>query len=207
MRTFPNAVTREYCHSQLDAHRVFVPSTFVTSVFVNMVAGPVDMCNGVVDLNQKGRVDEPSPVPSTVVSEAARTLIVFSGATVIPDIPENYRKFPDLLRFIAAQKMPWQESKTLSGEIGEYIVMARKTTDGVWLIGAATNESPREIDILLSFLKPGKYEVTIIQDGDNAHYLTNGEVLKVEKKVVKSTDKVHVKLAAGGGACLIVQKI
>ena len=207
MRTFPNAVTREYCHSQLDAHRVFVPSTFVTSVFVNIVAGPVDMCNGVVDLNQKGRVDEPSPVPSTVVSEAARTLIVFSGATVIPDIPENYRKFPDLLRFIAAQKMPWQESKTLSGEIGEYIVMARKTTDGVWLIGAATNESPREIDILLSFLKPGKYEVTIIQDGDNAHYLTNGEVLKVEKKVVKSTDKVHVKLAAGGGACLIVQKI
>jgi alpha-glucosidase len=207
MRTFPNAVTREYCHSQLDAHRVFVPSTFVTSVFVNMVAGPIDMCNGIVDLNQKGRVDEPSSVPSTVVSEAARTLIVFSGATVISDIPENYRKFPDLLRFIAAQKMPWQESKTLSGEIGEYIVMARKANDGVWLIGAATNESPREIDILLSFLKPGKYEVTIIQDGDNAHYRTNGEVLKVEKKVVKSADKVHVKLAAGGGACLIIQKI
>lgn len=32
MRTWPNAITREYCHAQLDAHRVFVPSTFVTSV-------------------------------------------------------------------------------------------------------------------------------------------------------------------------------
>jgi hypothetical protein len=209
LRTFPNAITREYCHAQLDGHHVFVPSTFVTTVFVNMLAGPIDMNNGMFDLRQgkTTRVDENQPVPSTLVSEAARTLIVFSGATIIPDIPEYYRKYPDLLKFIASQKMPWQESKTLSGEIGEYIVMARQATDGVWLVGAATNESPRELDIPLSFLKRGKYEVTIIQDGDNAHYLNNREELKTEQKIVKSADKVHVKLAAGGGACLILKEV
>jgi len=208
MRTFPNAVTREFCHAQLDGHHVFVPSTFVTTVFVNMLSGPIDMNNGMFDLRQGNttRVDENQPVPSTLVSEAARTLIVFSGATIIPDIPEYYRKYPDLLKFIAAQKMPWQESKTLSGEIGEYIVMARQSTDGVWLVGAATNESPRELDIPLSFLKRGKYEVTVIQDGDKAHYLNNREELKTEQKIVKSGDKVHVKLAAGGGACLIIKE-
>lgn len=206
MRTFPNAVTREYCHSQLDAHRVFVPSTFVTSVFVNMVAGPIDMCNGLADLTQAGRVDEPSPVPSTLAGEAARTLIVFSGAIIIPDIPENYKKHPEILRFIASQKMPWQESKTLAGEIGEYIIMARQTTDGAWLVGAATNESTRELDIPLSFLRPGKYEVSIIQDGDNADYLSNREVYKAEVKTLKSKDSVHVRLAPGGGACLIIRK-
>ena len=207
MRTFPNAVTREYCHSQLDAHRVFVPSTFVTTVFVNMVAGPIDMNNGMFDLRKgkTSRIDEHQPVPSTLVSEAARTLIVFSGATILPDIPEDYRRYPDLLRFIAAQKMPWQESKTLSGEIGQYIVMARQASDGNWLVGAVTNELPRELDIPLSFLKTGKYEVTIIQDGDNAHYLSNREVQKTEKKILKSIDKVHVKLAAGGGACLMIK--
>jgi len=204
MRTFPNAVTREYCHSQLDAHRVFVPSTFVTSVFVNMVAGPVDMCNGLADLKQAGRVDEPSPVPSTLAGEAARTLIVFSGATIIPDIPENYKKHPEILQFIASQKMPWQESKTLAGEIGEYIVMARQSSDGVWLVGAATNELSRELDIPLSFLKPGKYEVSIIQDGENAGYLTNREEYKAEVKTLKSKDTVHLSLAAGGGACLLI---
>lgn len=209
MRTFPNAVTREFCHAQLDAHRVFVPKTFVTTVFVNMLAGPIDMNNGMFDLRQgkTTRVDENQPVPSTLVSEAARTLIVFSGATIIPDIPEYYRKYPDLLKFIAAQKMPWQESKTLSGEIGEYIVMARQATDGVWLVGAATNESPRELDIPLSFLNRGKYEATIIQDGENAHYLTNREVLKTDKKIMRAADKVHVKLAAGGGACLIIKEV
>jgi len=208
MRTFPNAVTREFCHAQLDGHHVFVPSTFVTSVFVNMLAGPIDMNNGMFDLRQgkTTRVDENQPVPSTLVSEAARTLIVFSGATIIPDIPEYYRKYPDLLKFIAAQKMPWQESKTLSGEIGEYIVMARQASDGVWLVGAATNELPRELEIPLNFLKRGKYEVTVIQDGNQAHYLNNREELKTEKKIIKSSDKVHVKLAAGGGACLIIKE-
>ncbi|MDP4187736.1 MAG: glycoside hydrolase family 97 N-terminal domain-containing protein [Bacteroidota bacterium] len=209
MRTFPNAVTREYCHSQLDAHRVFVPSTFVTSVFVNMVAGPIDMNNGMFDLRQgkTTRIDENQPVPSTLVSEAARTLIVFSGATIIPDIPEYYKKYPDLLRFIAAQKMPWIESKTLGGEIGEYIIMARQASDKTWLVGAATNESPRELNIPLRFLGKGKYEVTIVQDGENAHYLTNREVLKTETRILKASNQVKVKLAAGGGACLILKKI
>jgi alpha-glucosidase len=209
MRTFPNAVTREFCHAQLDAHRVFTPSTFVTSVFVNMVAGPIDMNNGMFDLRQgkTTREDENQPVPSTLVSEAARTLIVFSGATILPDIPEYYKKYPDLLRFIAAQKMPWQESKTLSGEIGQYIVMARQAADGAWLVGAATNESPRELNIPLSFLKSGKFEVTIIQDGDNAHYLMNREVLKVERQMLKSGDTIHLKLAAGGGACLMIKAL
>jgi alpha-glucosidase len=208
MRTFPNAVTREFCHAQLDGHHVFVPSTFVTSVFVNMLAGPIDMNNGMFDLRQgkTTRVDENQPVPSTLVSEAARTLIVFSGATIIPDIPEYYRKYPDLLKFISSQKMPWLESKTLSGEIGEYIVMARQANDGIWLVGAATNELPRELEISLDFLKRGKYEVTVIQDGDKAHYLNNREELKTEQKIVKSADKVHVKLAAGGGACLIIKE-
>ncbi len=208
MRTFPNAVTREYCHAQLDGHHVFVPSTFVTTVFVNMLAGPIDMNNGMFDLRRgkTTRVDENQPVPSTLVSEAARTLIVFSGVTIIPDIPEYYRKYPDLLKFIAAQKMPWRESKTLSGEIGEYIVEARQATDGVWLVGAATNESPRELDISLSFLKRGKYEVTIVQDGDNAHYLNNREELKTTQEIVKPKSKIHVKLAAGGGACLIIKE-
>jgi len=209
MRTFPNAVTREFCHAQLDAHRVFIPSTFVTSVFVNMVAGPIDMNNGMFDLRQgkTTRIDENKPVPSTLVSEAARTLIVFSGVTIIPDIPEYYKKYPDLLGFISAQKMPWLESKTLGGEIGKYIIMARQASDKTWLVGAATNEDSRELDIPLSFLNSGKFEVTIVQDGDNAHYLTNREVFKVQKQILKSKDKVHVKLAPGGGACLIINAI
>lgn len=206
MRTWPNAVTREYCQAQLDGHKVFGPATFVTSVFVNMLAGPLDMNNGLADLTQAGRVDYGKPVPSTLTAEIARTLIVFSGATVIPDIPEYYRKHPELLRFIAAQQMPWRESQTLSGEIGDYIVMARQAADGAWLVGAATNESPRELDVPLSFLPSGKHEALIIQDGPKSDYRTHAEDYQAETRVVSSADTLHVKLASGGGACVLITK-
>ena len=204
MRTWPNAVTRELCHAQLDAHRVFQPKTFVTTVFVNMLAGPIDMNNGLADLTQANRVDQAQAVPSTLAGEAARTLITFSGATVIPDIPENYRKHPELLRFIAAQQQPWRESRTLSGVIGEHIVMARQAADGAWLVGAATNEDPRELDIPLDFLGAGRYEALVMEDGEDADYRTHKESYKAAARTVTGADKIRVKLAPGGGACVLL---
>ena len=203
LRTWPNAITREYCHAQLDGHHVFVPSTFVTTVYVNMVAGPVDMDNGMFDLRQghTTRVDESQPVPSTLASEAARTLITFSGVTILPDIPEYYQKYPVLLDFLASHKMPWKESRTLAGEIGEYIVMMRQTDD-TYLVGAATNESGREINLPLSFLEQGSYKAEIVEDGDQANYLTNRETIKISSKTVNNKDSLHLKLAPSGGACL-----
>lgn len=208
MRTWPNAVTREYCKAQLDGHEIFYPKTFVTSVFVNMIAGPIDMNNGMFDLRQgkTTRSDNNQEVPSTVVSEAARTLITFSGATIIPDIPEYYRKYPALLRFLSAQKMPWLESKTLDGEIGEYIVMMRQAEDGVFLVGAATNEESRTLRVRLSFLGKGDYEAEIVEDGENAHYLSNRETIKVSKKKVTRNEVLNIKLAPGGGACIRIGK-
>lgn len=207
MRTWPNAVTREYCQAQLDGHKVFQPRTFVTSVFVNMLAGPLDMNNGVADLIQAGRVDHGVRVPSTLTAEIARTLIVFSGATIVPDIPEYYRKHPELLRFLAAQQMPWRESRTLSGEIGEYIVMARQASDGAWLVAAATNEAPRELEIPLSFLTRGKHEALIIQDGPKSDYRTQAEDYQAETRTVSRTEILRVKLAPGGGACLLFKPV
>lgn len=206
MRTWPNAVTREYCHSQLDAHRVFQPSTFVTAVYVNMLAGPLDMDNGVVDMMQKGRVDNPSPVPSTITAEAARTLIVFSGTTIIPDIPENYLKHPKILKFISAEQMPWKESKTISGEIGEYIVMARKSADNKWLIAAATNENARTISIPLSVLDKGEYRATIIEDAKDVDFRNNKEGYAVATTTVSYKQEITVHLAPGGGACVLLEK-
>lgn len=208
MRTWPNAVTREYCKAQLDGHEIFYPKTFVTSVFVNMIAGPIDMNNGMFDLRQgkTTRSDNNQEVPSTVVSEAARTLITFSGATIIPDIPEYYRKYPALLRFLSAQKMPWLESKTLDGKIGEYIVMMRQAEDGAFLVGAATNEESRTLRVPLSFLGKGDYEAEIVEDGENAHYLSNRETIKVSKKKVTRNEVLNIKLAPGGGACIRIGK-
>lgn len=54
--------------------------------------------------------------------------------TGIQHIPEYYEKYPELLNFLSAQKMPWKESKTLTGEIGEYIVTMQQASDEVYLV-------------------------------------------------------------------------
>ena len=210
-RTWPNAVTREFCKAQLDGHSIFYPKTFVTTVFVDMVAGPVDMNNGMFDLRQgrTTRKDNNQEVPSTVCAEAARTLITYSGATVIPDIPEYYQKYPELLEYIAAERQPWKESKTLSGEIGEYIVMMRQNRDGQYLIGAATNEDARTLDVSLDFLPEGEYTLKITEDGPGADFLTNRETSAsrtVDAKGGKNADSIQLTLAPGGGACVIIDK-
>ena len=207
MRTYPNAVTREYCKAQLDGRQIFQPKTFVTSVFVNMVAGPIDQNNGFLELHQgrTTRKDNNQEVPSTVTGEIARTLITWSGATVIPDIPEYYHKYPSLLEFLSAEKQPWQESITLAGEIGEYIVMARQNKDGDWLIGAATNEDAREVSIPLSFLGKGKFIATINTDAEDTHYRTNRETyVTYEPQTVTRKSTIKIRLAPGGGACVLI---
>jgi alpha-glucosidase len=166
------------------------------------------MNNGMFDLRQgpTTRVDNNMEVPSTLVAEAARTLITFSGATILPDIPEFYQKHPALLHFLAAQQMPWRESRTLSGVIGEFIVMTRQAANGSWLIGAAGDELGRELDIKLDFLPAGTYQAVIIQDGEDGHYLRNRETLRTETRDVSAADILHVKLAPGGGACVTLTK-
>ena len=208
MRTWPNAVTREYCKAQLDGHQIFQPKTFVTSVFVNMVAGPVDMNNGFMELHQgrTTRKDNNQEVPSTATGEIARTMITWSGATVIPDIPEYYRKYPVLLEFLSAEKQPWRESRTLAGEIGSYIVMMRQNADGDYLVAAATDESGRTLSVPLSFLPKGSWTATVSTDAPDADFRTNREPTRSETLDVTSKSVLTLPLAPGGGACVLIKK-
>ena len=207
MRTWPNAVTREYCKAQLDGRQIFYPKTFVTSVFVNMIAGPVDMNNGFMELHQgrTTRKDNSQEVPSTATAEIARTMITWSGATVIPDIPEYYRKYPRLLEFLSAEKQPWKESITLDGRIGEYIVMMRQNADGDYLVAAATNEDARSIDIPLSFLPKGSWSAAVNTDAEDTDYRTNRETCASYDAVLTSSSVLSVRLAPGGGACILLR--
>lgn len=207
MRTWPNAVTREYCKAQLDGRQIFYPKTFVTSVFVNMVAGPVDMNNGFMELHQgrTTRKDNNQEVPSTATAEIARTMITWSGATVIPDIPEYYRKYPRLLEFLSAEKQPWKESITLDGSIGEYIVMMRQNAEGDYLVAAATNEDSRTLDIPLSFLPKGSWNAAVNTDAEDTDYRTNRETCSSYDTVVTSSSVLTVRLAPGGGACILLR--
>ncbi|MFC1498885.1 glycoside hydrolase family 97 C-terminal domain-containing protein, partial [Verrucomicrobiota bacterium] len=119
---------------------------------------------------------------------------------------DAYREHPELFSFISSQKMPWKQSKTLAGEIGEYIVVARKSAEDVWLVGSATSEEKREIRIPLDFLDAGEYTASIFEDAADAHYTDNREAYTKRVQKVTAKDVITAKLAPGGGHCMILKR-
>lgn len=206
--TWPNLVHREFCHAQSDAKRAFSPSDFIKMAHVNMLAGPLDMNNGLFDLNHslEQRPKIFSQVDSTITAEAARTLITYGGGlTVIPDAADAYRKHPEAFRFISAQKQPWKQSQTLSASIGEHISMMRQAADGNYLVASVTNEKARTLRIPLDFLPPGKtFNALIIKDHPSTHYQNKREAYQFSKRRLTSKDHIDAWLAPGGGHCILL---
>ena len=211
-RTYPNAVTREYCHAQQDSRRAFTPESFIKMALINAITGPLDMNNGNFDLaginaglRQKGpRIT--NSYFSTVASEAARTLIIFSGLVCIPDAPEAYSAKADLFEFI--QKIPvgkWDESRVLHSKMAEYISTARRHGKE-WFIGSVYNQEGGSLDINLDFLEEGQeYNVAFYEDTEETHCKTNPEAYQVRKGKVKKGDVVKAMMAPGGGHCMWIR--
>lgn len=206
-RTFPNYLTREFCHAQADGLRSFSPSDFCKMAFVNMLAGPLDMSNGLFSLSDahetRPRIFQ--PVMSTVVSEAARVLVTFTGLATLIDTPEAYREKADLFDFISRLPMTWDETRILSGTVGSHISTARRHGD-TWYVGTVTNEEARTLQLPLDFLEADKtYTLTLYEDTPETHYQHNREAYRVRAKQVTSEDIVEAILAPGGGHCMLLE--
>lgn len=198
---WPHFIAREFNHAQSDAKRTSPPSALVSQAFVNMVAGPLDMNNGMFDL-EKSYAERPkmfAELYSTVVSEAARTLIIYSGLTILPDTADSYRNHPRLMDFMASQTMPWKQSKTLGGDPDTYISMMRDTGEH-YLVATVNNEEARTVQVELEFLEPDqKYRASIAEDTPETHYVKNRESYTVREQVVSRDDVIVANLKPGGG--------
>ncbi len=200
-RTWPNLVTKEFCHSQADAHRSYFPETAVNMPLINMIAGPVDACNGWFDLNEAhSRVKVFEEIPGTVVAEVAKLIVVYTGWMVLPDSPEEYLKKEDLFDCIRSMPPQFDSFKVLDAQLDEYIIVARKAGNA-WFIGSLTNREPRILKIKLDFLDQNKqYEAMIYEDAPETHFLDNKERYRIRThNNVDYTSTIEAKLGPGGG--------
>lgn len=207
-RTWPNYVTREFCHAQADAKRDFSPGHFVTTMYINGLTGSLDMANGLYAIKDAEKVRPRifTKVNTTAVSETARTLVNFAAVSILPDIPEAYEAKGDLFNFIAKMPMTWDESHVISGEIGKHISTARRSGDK-WFVGTVCDELGGDYIIDLSFLDEGaNYTATIYADASDADYKTNPEAYTISKTKVRKGHKLLATLAPGGGHCLVLEK-
>jgi alpha-glucosidase len=202
-RTYPNMLSREGARGQefnAWGRPTNPPEHLTVLPFTRMLAGPMDFTPGIFDLTF-GKADVNERVQSTLATQLALYVLVYSPVQMAADLPENYEKRPDAFQFIRDVPVDWETSRTLAAEIGDYVAIARKQRGGRdWYLGATTDETARNLSLPLDFLERGKrFEAQIYRDSPDANYLTNPAALTIEKRVVTAKDTLDAALAPGGG--------
>jgi alpha-glucosidase len=114
---------------------------------------------------------------------------------MVSDDPETYRGAVGT-DFIRQVPTSWDETRVLAGEVAEYIVMARRQGRD-WYIGAMTNWTPRQLEVLLKNLGNRSWEADVYADGPEAAR-TPTDVVHSESALQSSTP-LKITLAPGGG--------
>jgi alpha-glucosidase len=201
-RTYPNWVAREGARGMEYAawgDPPNPPEHEVNLVFTRMLSGPMDYTPGILSLQGRGQ-----PVETTLAKQLALYVVIYSPIQMVADLPENYASKADAFQFIKDVPTDWAETRVLNGEVGDYVSIARKDRGSEdWYLGSLTDEQGRLLEVSLDFLTAGKrYEAQIYRDGEDAHWKRAPFAFAVERRVVSATDRLTLRLAAGGGTAV-----
>ena len=187
-RTYPNLMTQEGIggnEEMPDAeHNTILP-------FTRFLCGPADY----TPCYFNGRVK------NTKAHQLAMPVVYYSPITFLYwyDLPNVYQGEKEL-DFWKYCPTVWDESKALQGEIGEYIVQARRTGND-WFVGAMNGLQARDITLnTADFLQKGKkYRVEIYNDNPSLNTRTK---VSSEVQTIKAGKVIQLHLQPSGGSAL-----
>ena len=171
----------------------------VTVPYVRMIAGPMDYTPGAMRNASKSCfrpvMNEPMS-QGTRCHQMAEYIIFDSPLTMLCDSPSNYRREQECTDFIASIPDTWDETRAVAGEMGEYVVIAKRK-GSTWYVGAMTDWKARSIEIDLSFIGTQNGIMEIFMDGPNA-WKAGRDYKRIEKRLPPD-GKLRIDLAPGGG--------
>jgi len=205
-RTYPNVVGYEAVlgMEQSKAGARDNPESHVMLPFTRMLAGPMDYTPGgfdnVTEAEFVPRMSDPM-VTGTRAHHLAMYAVYEAPFQMVSDHPSAYDGQP-AFDFIKAVPSTWDETRVLSGEPGDFIVIARRHGKE-WFVGAMTDWTERDVDIPLGFLAEGRWTADIYSDAPDANVHPKNTV--IEKKGVSRAATLRLHLAKGGGAALKIR--
>jgi alpha-glucosidase len=194
-RTLPNYVALEGVRGNEQfptaRHNVTLP-------FTRAVAGPIDYT--ICYANPKNQ--------TTNGHQLAMAAVYYNPLTFLYwyDTPDKYagRAWPDL-RWFDECPTTWDETRALSGAIGEHVMVARRHGKR-WFLGAMTNESPRVLKASLGFLGRGRWMATVFADGPAAAKAFETPVV-IRKVPVTAATVLSLALAPSGGQAILFEPV
>lgn len=206
--TYPNIVNYEAVRgAESDKWDYSInPDYHLLVPFIRMLAGPFDYTPGAMRNKTKADFKPIDPgLPSgqgTRAHELAMYVIFNQPLAMLADSPVEYVKYPDIMKFLSIVPTVFDETRPLSGKIGEYALMAKRKGQD-WYVGAMTNWNERTVSLDFSFLPNGKrYTAAIYTDGKDAN--VNAEQYEYKIVTVDAKTKMELKLASGGGAAVYI---
>lgn len=210
-RTYPNVINFEgvYGLEQLKfSSRSNDQVTYeVTIPFIRQVAGPMDYTQGAMRnaTKENFRTIYSEPMSQgTRCRQIAEYIVFDSPLAMLCDNPSCYEKDIDCTRFITSIPTVWERTIPLTGKIGEYIAIARKSGSD-WYIGCMTNWNERTLELDLSFLGEGNFKAEIFKDGINAYKKASD--YKKEIIQIGVDKKLKIDMASGGGFAMRIYPI
>ena len=216
-RTWPNVINFEgvWGLEQMKWSKEDMVSYDVTFPYIRMLSGPVDYTQGAMRnvIRRDYAPNYNNPVSQgTRARQVAEYIIFDSPLVMLCDNPTIYTKEQESTDFITAIPTVWDETRVLRGELGKYIVTARRN-GGTWYIGGITDWEEREITLDMSFLldggkSAGKGIITLFRDGPNAHRSAHDytiDTLNVADYIARKSTPLTIRLAPGGGFAMVVE--
>jgi alpha-glucosidase len=203
-RTYPNLMTREGImgleHSRWSAR--ITPEHNVTIPYTRMLAGPMDYTpGGFRNVSRENFLggQKPPMVMGTRCHNLAMFVVYLSPMQMVCDWPGAYRgeKGSEFIKVVPAS---WDQSLPIEGEIGEYIVIARKKGNE-WFLGGMTNRKKRNLEIPVSFLNENIiYEAAIYKDTPES--VKNPKEMEIVKKKFSAFDTLNIEMVSDGGVAI-----
>lgn len=206
-RTYPNVINFEgvYGLEELKWSNPNMPEYDVTFPYIRMVQGPADYTPGAFqNATREGfKSDWYNPMSQGTRAHQVGLYVVCDAPIVmLCDAPTRYQAEPECTKFIAQMPTHVEKTEILSGEMGEWIVSARKAGEN-WYVGGLTNWTAREVEVALSFLEEGKeYTAQILSDAKDAD--VNPTKYTITTQTVTSATALNIAMAPGGGFGIII---
>jgi len=204
-RTYPNLLNSEgvWNLEQNKWDKVgCTPEHELTTFFTRMVAGPMDFHQGGVRTVAPSAY-RPSWEAPVIMGTPCRTLasyiVIQNHLPMLCDYPSAYLASP-VFEAISRVPITWDETRVLTADVGELIIIARRSGDSWWI--AAMTRTPQRISVPLGFLGSGTHESTIWSDAPDSI----GGVSRSARRL-RAADIITLDLGDAGGAVVEVHRV
>ena len=181
------------------------PRYDVTIPYLRMLCGQLDYTPGAMDNatreNFFGNNGHPMS-QGTRAHQVAMYVVFDAPLQMLADTPSKYIREQETTDFIRQIPTTFDETRVLDGELGEYVVIARRKGT-TWYVAAMNNWTARNLDIEMSFLAPGRHQGEMFADGINA--MKEAMDYKHDQMNFIPATKLKIHLAPGGGWAAIIR--